>query len=158
MRGNENLILTGSLGEVMKESAQAALSYVRSHAAIFGIAEDFFAGHDIHIHIPAGGVPKDGPSAGLPMAICLISLLTKRPVRRDVALTGELTLSGRILPVGGVKDKILAARRAQIKTVILPLRNEGNLQEIAPYITKDLEIVTSDEVEKIVNLALCEQA
>jgi len=89
------------------------------------------------------------------MAICLISLLTKRPVRRDVALTGELTLSGRILPVGGIKEKILAARRAQIKTVILPLRNEGNLQEIAAYITKDLKIVTSDEVEKIVDLALC---
>lgn len=154
MKGKENLILTGSLGEVMKESAQAALSYVRSHAASLGIPEDFFAGHDIHIHIPAGGVPKDGPSAGLPMAICLISLLTKRPVKRDVALTGELTLSGRILPVGGVKEKILAARRAQIKTVILPSRNKGSLQEIAEHITKDLQIVTSDEIDKIVGLAL----
>ncbi len=155
MKGKENLILTGSLGEVMKESAQAALSYVRSHAALLGIPEDFFAGHDLHIHIPAGGIPKDGPSAGLPMAICLISLLTGRPVRREVALTGELTLSGRILPVGGVKEKILAARRAQIKTVILPLRNEGNLQEIAETITRDLDIVTSDEIEKIIDLALC---
>ncbi|MDD5759617.1 MAG: endopeptidase La [Desulfobulbaceae bacterium] len=154
MKGKEDLILTGSLGEVMKESAQAALSYVRSHATFLGIPEDFFAGHDIHIHIPAGGVPKDGPSAGLPMAICLISLLTKRPVRREVALTGELTLSGRILPVGGVKEKILAARRAQIKTVILPSRNQGSLQEIAESITKDLQIVTSDEIDKIIGLAL----
>ena len=155
MKGKENLILTGSLGEVMKESAQAALSYVRSHATLLGIPEDFFAGHDLHIHIPAGGIPKDGPSAGLPMAICLISLLTRRPVRKEVALTGELTLSGRILPVGGVKEKILAARRAQIKTIILPLRNEGNLQDIAATITKDLDIVTSDEIEKIIDLALC---
>lgn len=155
MKGKETLILTGSLGEVMKESAQAALSYVRSHAKLFGIPEDFFAGHDIHIHIPAGGIPKDGPSAGLPMAVCLISLLTKRPVRRDVALTGELTLSGRILPVGGVKEKILAARRAQIKTIILPSRNEGSLQDIAANITEELHIVTSVEIEKIIDLALC---
>lgn len=155
MRGSENLILTGYLGEVMKESAQAALSYVRSHAGLFGIPDDFFAGHDIHIHIPAGGIPKDGPSAGLPMAICLLSLLTGRPVRRDVALTGELTLSGRILPVGGLRGKILAARRAHIKTVIMPLRNEADLKEIPDAITRDLQIVVSDELEKIVDLALC---
>jgi len=155
MKGKETLILTGSLGEVMKESAQAALSYVRSHAIALGIAEEFFIGHDIHIHIPAGGIPKDGPSAGLPMAICLISLLTGRPVRRDVALTGELTLSGRALPVGGVKEKILAARRAQIKTVILPLQNEGNLQEIPAQLTKGLTIVTTDAIEEIIDLALC---
>ncbi len=154
MAGQEHLILTGSLGEVMKESAQAALSYVRSHALALGIDEGFFAGHDIHIHIPAGGIPKDGPSAGLAMAICLISLLTRRPVRREVAFTGELTLSGRILPVGGVKEKILAARRAQITTIILPRQNEGNLQEIAAPLTTGLTIVTSDAIEEVIDLAL----
>jgi ATP-dependent Lon protease len=156
MRGQEHLILTGSLGEVMKESAQAALSYVRSHALALGIDEGFFTGHDIHIHIPAGGIPKDGPSAGLAMAICLISLLTGRPVRREVAFTGELTLSGRILPVGGVKEKILAARRAQITTIILPRQNEGNLQEIAAPLTRGLTIVTADAIEKVIDLALAQ--
>jgi len=155
MPGKENLILTGSLGEVMKESAQAALSYVRSHALQFGIAENFLSGHDIHIHIPAGGIPKDGPSAGVPMAICLISLLTGRPVRMDLALTGELTLSGRILPVGGVKEKILAARRARIKTVILPRSNEDDLHDLSEAVTKDLRVVTSDDIGQIVHLALC---
>ena len=138
----------------MKESAQAALSHLRSNAALFKIREDFFDSHDIHIHIPAGAVPKDGPSAGLTIAIALLSLLTKRPVKRDIALTGELTLSGRILPVGGVRGKILAARRAGIKTVILPLRNEADLKDIPANIIGDLNIVTADEIEKIVELVL----
>jgi ATP-dependent Lon protease len=154
MPGKERLILTGSLGEVMKESAQAALSYLRSNAALFKISEDFFDDHDIHIHIPAGAVPKDGPSAGLTIAIALLSLLTKRPVRRDVALTGELTLSGRILPVGGVRGKILAARRAGIKTVILPQRNAADLKDIPANIIGDLDIITADEIEKLVDLVL----
>jgi len=154
MSGKERLMLTGSLGEVMKESAQAALSYLRSNAALFKIPEDFFDGHDIHIHIPAGAVPKDGPSAGLTIAVALLSLLTKRPVRRDVALTGELTLSGRILPVGGVRGKILAARRAGIKTVILPQRNEADLKDIPPNIIGDLNIVTAEEIAKLVDLVL----
>ncbi len=154
MKGKENLILTGSLGDVMKESAHAALSYVRSNAAAFDIDENFFEGHDIHIHVPAGAVPKDGPSAGLTIAIALVSLLTKRPLRRDVALTGELTLSGRILPVGGIRDKILAARRAGMKTVILPLSNEADLREIPSDILDDMRIVTTDDVVEVARLAL----
>jgi ATP-dependent Lon protease len=154
MKGKERLIMTGSLGEVMKESAQAALSYIRSNADLFHVAENFFEDHDIHIHIPAGAIPKDGPSAGLTIAVALLSLLTKKPVRRDVALSGELTLSGRILPVGGVRAKLLAARRAGIKTVVLPLLNEADLRDVPEEVTKDLKIITIDEVGKIVDLVL----
>lgn len=154
MRGKEQLIMTGSLGEVMKESAQTALSHVRSRASFFNIPDDFLEGKDIHIHIPAGAIPKDGPSAGLTIAISLISLLTQRPVRRNVAFTGELTLSGRILPVGGVKEKILAARRAGISRVILPLRNEADLHEIPENVTRHIEIITASEIGKIIDLAL----
>ncbi|MHB1351490.1 MAG: S16 family serine protease [Desulfobulbaceae bacterium] len=154
MSGHENLIMTGSLGEVMKESAQAALSYIRSNARLFQIAADFFDDHDIHIHIPAGAVPKDGPSAGLPISLALISLLSGRPVRGDVALTGELTLSGRILPVGGLHDKLLAARRAGITTVIIPRANEVDLHDIPMDVMKDLVIVSADEVSEIVETVL----
>jgi ATP-dependent Lon protease len=154
MRGRERLILTGSLGEVMKESAQAALSYIRSNTDLFRVDENFFEDHDIHIHVPAGSIPKDGPSAGLTIVVALISLLTRRPVRRDVALTGELTLSGRILPVGGIRGKILAARRAGIKTMVLPKRNEADLKDISANLTGDLEIVTTYEVGDIVDLVL----
>jgi ATP-dependent Lon protease len=154
MSGHENLIMTGSLGEVMKESAQAALSYIRSNAAQFHIPADFFDRHDIHIHIPAGAVPKDGPSAGLPIALALISLLSRRPVRREVALTGELTLSGRLLPVGGMQDKLLAARRAGIRTVIIPGGNEADLKDIPADVMKDLSIVPAYEVEQIVEVVL----
>lgn len=154
MKGKENLILTGSLGNIMKESAQAALSYLRSNAATFQIDEDFFEGHDIHIHVPAGAIPKDGPSAGLTIAIALVSLVARRPVRRDVALTGELTLSGRILPVGGIRDKILAARRAGMKTVILPRANKADLREIPEDMLAGLKIVTTDDVIEVVALAL----
>ena len=146
--------MTGSLGEVMKESAQAALSYIRSNAKLFHVPENFFEDHDIHIHIPAGAIPKDGPSAGLTIAVALLSLLTKKPVRRDVALSGELTLSGRILPVGGVRAKLLAARQAGIKTVVLPLNNEADLRDVPEEVAKDLEIITTDEVNKIVDLVL----
>ena len=154
MSGHENLIMTGSLGEVMKESAQAALSYIRSNAQLFHIPVDFFDNHDIHIHIPAGAVPKDGPSAGLPIALALISLLSRRPVRREVALTGELTLSGRLLPVGGMHDKLLAARRAGIKTVIIPRANEADLKDIPADVMKDLNIVPAHEVAQIVEAVL----
>jgi ATP-dependent Lon protease len=154
MKGKERLIMTGSLGEVMKESAQAALSYIRSNADLFYVPENFFEGHDIHIHIPAGAIPKDGPSAGLTIAVALLSLLTKKPVRRDVALSGELTLSGRILPVGGVRAKLLAARRAGIKTVVLPLLNEADLRDVPEEVTGDLKIITTEEVSKIVDLVL----
>ncbi|HER62955.1 MAG TPA: endopeptidase La [Desulfobacteraceae bacterium] len=154
MKGKEKLILTGSLGDVMKESAQAALSYIRTNASRFRIDENFFAGHDIHIHIPAGSIPKDGPSAGLAVVLALLSLLTGRPVRKDLALTGELTLSGRILPVGGIRDKVLAARRAGVKTVILPLLNKVDLCKIPENILKDMHIVTTDDVSEVFELGL----
>ncbi len=154
MKGNNNLILTGSLGEVMKESAHAALSYIRSHADVFNISEKIFDELDIHIHVPAGAVPKDGPSAGLTIAVALLSLLTERPCRRDNAFTGELTLSGRILPVGGVREKILAAHRAGVKAVIFPAKNEADIKEIPDEIKKDLKIITTDELSDIVDLAL----
>ena len=154
MRGKGQLLLTGSLGDVMKESAKAALSYIRSHTGLFDIAEDFFDDCDIHIHVPAGAIPKDGPSAGLTIAVSLISLLTNRPTRRDVALTGELTLSGRLLPVGGVKEKAMAAHRAGVKCVVFPAKNDADLREIPEDIKKDLEIVTVNELGQIVDKVL----
>ncbi|MBI5640447.1 MAG: endopeptidase La [Nitrospirae bacterium] len=154
MKGKQKLILTGSLGDVMQESAQAALSYIRSNAARFGIPEDFFEGHDIHIHVPAGAIPKDGPSAGTTIALALLSLLTGRPARREVAVTGELTLSGRVLPVGGIKEKILAARRARVKTVILPSKNRPETDALEEGILKDLNIRYVDTVEEAVDLVL----
>jgi ATP-dependent Lon protease len=154
MRGKNRLILTGSLGDVMKESAQAALSYIRSNTRLFNIPEDFFDKHDIHIHIPAGAIPKDGPSAGLPISIALVSLLTDRPSRRDMALTGEVTLSGRVLPVGGVKEKILAAHRAGVKTVVFPAKNEADIREIPDDIKKDLQILTIGELSEVFDMVL----
>jgi ATP-dependent Lon protease len=151
MKGTKGLILTGSLGEVMQESAEAALSYIRSNAGRFNIPEDFFAGHDIHIHVPAGAIPKDGPSAGLTIALALISLLTERPARREVAITGELTLSGRILPVGGVREKILAARRAGVTTVVFPERNRVDLEDLPGAIRGGLEVILAAGVEEIVD-------
>ncbi|MFO8049358.1 MAG: endopeptidase La, partial [Desulfosudaceae bacterium] len=138
MKGRSNLMMTGSLGEVMKESAQAALSYIRSNARRLRIDENFFDEQDVHVHIPAGAIPKDGPSAGLTIGVALISLLTGRPARREMAFTGEITLSGRILPVGGIKEKLLAARRAGVKTVVLPARNEADIQHIPEQIKKDI--------------------
>jgi ATP-dependent Lon protease len=157
MKGEGRLLLTGSLGEVMKESAQAALSYIRSHTALLNIPEDFFEGHDVHVHVPAGATPKDGPSAGLTIAIALISLLTDRPSRRDVALTGELTLSGRILPVGGIKDKAMAAHRAGVKCVVFPDKNDGDLRQIPEEIKNDLEIITVSNLGDIVDKVLKEK-
>jgi ATP-dependent Lon protease len=154
MKGKNNLILTGSLGDVMKESAQAALSYIRSHTDTFDISEDFFDNHDIHIHVPAGAIPKDGPSAGLTIAIALISLVTNRPCIRDTALTGELTLSGRILPVGGVREKVLAAHRAGVKSVVFPAKNDADLGRIPDDIKKELKIITANEMDDIVDLVL----
>jgi ATP-dependent Lon protease len=154
MKGKNNLILTGSLGDVMKESAQAALSYIRSHTDTFGIPEDFFNKHDIHVHVPAGAIPKDGPSAGLTIAIALISLVTNRPCIRNTALTGELTLSGRILPVGGVREKVLAAHRAGVKSVVFPAKNDADLEKIPDDIKKELKIITANEMDDIVDLVL----
>jgi ATP-dependent Lon protease len=137
MAGKGSLTLTGQLGDVMKESAQAALSWVRSHTEELGIASDFWASSDIHIHVPAGAIPKDGPSAGLTMTVALVSLLTGRPVEPGVAMTGEVSLSGRVLPVGGIKEKVLAAHRAGVRTVVLPRRNEKNLQEDVPAAVRE---------------------
>jgi ATP-dependent Lon protease len=154
MRGRGRLILTGSLGDVMKESAQAALSYIRSHTQKLNLAEDFFDNCDLHIHVPAGAIPKDGPSAGLTIAVSLISLLTNRPSKREVALSGELTLSGRLLPVGGVKEKAMAAHRAGVKCVVFPSKNKADLTEIPDDIEKELKIITVNELEEIVDLVL----
>jgi ATP-dependent Lon protease len=154
MKGNNRLILTGSLGEVMKESAQAALSYIRSNTDRFHIDENFFEHHDIHIHVPAGAIPKDGPSAGLPIAVALISLVTGRPCKRSTALTGELTLSGRILPVGGVKDKILAAHRAGVLSVVFPAKNNGDIEEIPEEVKERLEIITLEDLGEIIERVL----
>jgi ATP-dependent Lon protease len=154
MKGNGNLLLTGSLGDVMKESAHAAMSYIRSHAESLNIPENMFETHDIHIHVPAGAIPKDGPSAGLTIAIALISLITERTCKRNVALTGELTLSGRILPVGGVKEKVLAAHRAGVTSVVFPAKNEADIRDIPEGIQKDLKIYKINELEEIIDLVL----
>ena len=154
MRGSSNLILTGSLGSVMKESAQAALSYIRSNSWHYGIANDFFEKHDLHIHVPAGAIPKDGTSAGLPIAMALISLITNRCCRRESAMTGELTLTGRILPVGGIREKLLAAHRAGVRTVVLPIKNSINLRNIPLEIKQDLNILTIDELDAAIDFVL----
>lgn len=150
--GKGELVLTGKLGDVMKESAQAALSYVRSISEGYGIDADFYTKHDIHIHIPEGAVPKDGPSAGITMATAMLSAITDRPVRADVAMTGEITLRGRVLPIGGLKEKLLAAKVIGIKTVCIPKDNEKDLEEISKEITDGMEIVPVErfsQVEKI---------
>jgi ATP-dependent Lon protease len=154
MKGNKELIITGSLGDVMRESAQAALSYIRSNAGSFGIAEDFFEHQDIHIHVPSGAIQKDGPSAGVTILAALLSLLTKRPARRDVAMTGEITLTGRILPVGGIQDKVLAARRAKVKTVLVPARNRADVQELSEDMKRDIDIRLVDTVAEVVDAVL----
>jgi ATP-dependent Lon protease len=154
MNGQKGVTITGSLGDVMKESAQAALSYVRSRAAQLGIAADFFEKSDLHIHVPAGAIPKDGPSAGVTIAASLASLLSGRPVRSDVAMTGEITLRGKVLPVGGVKEKVLAARRAGIKTVILPRRNESDLEDIPEESRNEIEFIFVDTVDEVLRHAL----
>jgi ATP-dependent Lon protease len=156
MPGSGSLTITGQLGDVMKESAQAALSYVRGHWRDLApeLDEDWFAKHDIHIHVPAGAVPKDGPSAGVAMTVALASLIGGRPVRNDVAMTGEVTLTGQVLPIGGLKEKSLAAQRAGIKRVIVPERNEGDVAEIPEHERSELEFVHVDEVAKAIDAAL----
>jgi ATP-dependent Lon protease len=154
MVGHQQLILTGSLGTVLKESAQTALSFVRSHAAEFGLAPDFFENQDLHIHLPAGAIPKEGPSAGVTIALALLSLLTNRPARRDVALTGELTLSGRILPVSGIREKILASQRAGVKVVVFPKLNEADINNLEPEVKEGLEIVLAEEIKPLIDLVL----
>ena len=155
MRGAHTLTLTGQLGEVMKESVQAALSWVRSHAGELGIDAEFWEHSDVHVHVPAGAIPKDGPSAGVTMATALVSLLTGRPVRPDLAMTGEISLSGRVLPVGGIKEKVLAAHRAGIRTIVLPRRNEKNLLEDVPAaVRQSLSVHLADTIGDVLAVAL----
>ena len=155
MKGSKTLTLTGQLGDVMKESAQIALSWVRSHASELGIRSDYWDTSDIHVHVPAGAIPKDGPSAGVTLVTALVSLMTQRPVRADVAMTGEVTLSGRVLPVGGIKEKVLAARRVGIREVILPRQNEKNVNEdLTDELRRDLTIHFVQSVDEVLLLAL----
>lgn len=154
MEGKEKLTLTGQLGDVMKESAQAALSYVRSNVAMFNLEANFFADKEIHLHVPSGATPKDGPSAGIAMFIALVSLLTQRPTRADVAMTGEITLRGRVLPVGGIKEKVLAAKEAGLKTVILPKRNEKDLEEVPKEVREAVEFKFIEEMEEAIKMTL----
>ncbi len=154
MKGSQQLILTGSLGTVLRESAQTALSFIRSHAGELAVEPDFFEGHDVHIHIPAGAVPKDGPSAGITIALALLSLLTGRPARRDVAMTGELTLSGRILPVGGIREKILAAQRSGVRIVVFPEPNRIDIEGIEEELRKGVEVVLARDVASVAEVVL----
>lgn len=154
MEGKGNLILTGQLGDVMQESAQAALSYTRSHAGHLGISKRQFDKLDIHIHVPEGAIPKDGPSAGVTMATALVSALSRRPVHREVGMTGEITLRGRILGIGGLKEKVLAAHRAGLKTVLLPKKNEKDLEDIPRRVRKDLEFIFVERMDDVLPVAL----
>ncbi len=154
MKGKGQLILTGQLGNVMKESAQAALSYAKSKAEDFEIPEDFFANTDIHIHVPEGSIPKDGPSAGITMATAMLSSFTNMPVRRDVAMSGEITLRGNILPIGGVKEKVLAARRANIQHIILPAPNKKNLVDIPKHLIRNIKFIFVHDIHEVFKMAL----
>jgi ATP-dependent Lon protease len=155
MAGTGSLTLTGQLGDVMKESARAALSWLRTHAREYGIDPDFFKNAEMHVHVPSGAIPKDGPSAGVTMAAAMASELTGRPVRGDIAMTGELTLSGRVLPVGGIKEKVLAARRVGIREVILPKQNAKNVNEdLTPELRQDLTVHLVSSIDEVLALAL----
>jgi ATP-dependent Lon protease len=156
--GKGKLTLTGKLGDVMQESAQAALTYARSRGAALGIAPAFFKHNDLHIHVPAGAVPKDGPSAGVTMATALVSAMTRRPIHKDIAMTGEITLRGKVLPVGAIRDKVLAAHRAGSKRVVLPAENEPQLEDVPEEIRRDLEFIFASHVDEVLNVALHPEA
>ena len=154
MPGKDNLVLTGQLGDVMKESARAALSYAKSHAAELGIPGKRFTAKDVHVHVPAGAVPKDGPSAGVTMATALVSRFSGVPVRHDVAMTGEVTLSGRVLPIGGVKEKVLGAIRAGITTIILPKENLADLDDLSEDEKKKITVHPVETLSDVLAHAL----
>ena len=154
MPGEGEILLTGQLGDVMKESARTGISYIRSVSKEYGIDEKFFKEHDVHIHIPEGATPKDGPSAGITMATAMLSAITEKKVRADIAMTGEITLRGRVLPIGGLKEKLLAAKNAGIKTVLVPKENETDVEEISAEITKGLEILPVSHMSEVLKHAL----
>jgi ATP-dependent Lon protease len=154
MRGKGDLVLTGQLGDVMKESARAALTYAKTHAPALGIAEEAFDARDVHVHVPAGAIPKDGPSAGVTMATALVSALSGIPVRRDIAMTGEVTLSGRVLPIGGVKEKVLGARRAGISNIILPKENLPDLEDLQEGERQKINVHPVDDLSEVLAIAL----
>jgi ATP-dependent Lon protease len=154
MPGKGKLTITGKLGDVMQESAQAALSYVRSRAIVLGLLPDFYQKLDIHVHVPEGAIPKDGPSAGITMATSIVSALLKIPVHRDIAMTGEITLRGRVLPIGGLTEKLLAARRGNIKHVLVPKDNERNLKEVPMRVLKMLNIELVEHMDEVLEKAL----
>jgi ATP-dependent Lon protease len=154
VRGKGGLRLTGQLGDVMKESAQAAMSYARAHASELSIKHDFFETHDVHVHVPEGAIPKDGPSAGITIASAMISAFTLRKVRRDVAMTGEITLRGEVLPIGGVKEKVLAARAASITTIVLPKMNRRDVIQISPRILHDITFRYVESMDEVLAIAL----
>jgi ATP-dependent Lon protease len=154
MKGKKGLTLTGQLGDVMKESATAALSFIRANAKRLKVDEDFFDRHDLHIHVPAGAIPKDGPSAGVTMLTALISLLTNKTIHKDLAMTGEITLRGQVLPVGGIKEKVLAAHRAGIKEIILPAWNEKDLEDVPPKVKKEVRFHFVDKMINVLEIAL----
>ena len=154
MPGKGEIMLTGQLGDVMKESARTGISYIRSVSKKYAIAEDFFEKHDIHVHIPEGAVPKDGPSAGITMATAMLSAITGKKVRADLAMTGEVTLRGRVLPIGGLKEKLLAAKYAKIKEVLVPAENKPDIQELDKEITDGLTITFVSSMKEVLNKAL----
>ena len=154
MDGTGKLELTGNLGDVMKESAHAALSYIRANAKKLGIADDFYKTKDIHVHFPEGAVPKDGPSAGITVCTAIVSALTERLVRRDVAMTGEISLRGRVLPIGGLKEKTMAALRHGIRTVIIPHDNEKDLRQIDPVVRSSLNFIVADSIDIVLEHAI----
>jgi ATP-dependent Lon protease len=156
MKGKGTLTMTGQLGDVMKESAQAALSYVRSKGKELGIDADAFSQNDLHIHVPAGAIPKDGPSAGITMATAIASAFTGRAVRRDVAMTGEITLRGRVLPIGGLKEKALAAKRMGIKMIVVPKRNKKDVDDLPKYVKEGMNFVIVDTVDAVLKTTLVE--
>ena len=153
MPGKGEIMLTGQLGDVMKESARTGISYIRSVSRDYQIADDFFEKYDIHVHIPEGAVPKDGPSAGITMATAMLSAITEKKVRADIAMTGEVTLRGRVLPIGGLKEKLLAAKNAGIKTVLVPKKNLADVEELSQEITKGFEILPVEHMEEVLKAA-----